>query len=137
MKIAIIGAGPAGLTAAYKLSLSNHKVDLYESTNMVGGMAKTIPLWGQLVDLGPHRFFSNDPRVNKLWLELAEKDYTMVNRLTRIYYKGKFFDYPLKPFNALKNLGFIESIYCVFSYLIEKFFLNHIVKNYGAFLVRI
>lgn len=124
MKIAIIGAGPAGLTAAYKLSLSNHKVDLYESTNMVGGMAKTIPLWGQLVDLGPHRFFSNDPRVNKLWLELAEKDYTMVNRLTRIYYKGKFFDYPLKPFNALKNLGLIESIYCVFSYLIEKFFFT-------------
>ena len=67
-KIAIIGAGPAGLTVAYQLAKADISVDVYEAQSSVGGMAKTIPLWGQLVDLGPHRFFSSDARVNRLWL---------------------------------------------------------------------
>ena len=64
--VAIIGAGPAGLTCAYQLAGKGLMVEVFEAANAVGGMAKTIPLWGQLVDLGPHRFFSNDPRVNKM-----------------------------------------------------------------------
>ena len=68
-KIAVVGAGPAGVTAAYELSKENISVDLYEASNSVGGMAKTIELWDQKVDIGPHRFFSSDPRVNKIWLE--------------------------------------------------------------------
>lgn len=119
-KIAIVGAGPAGLTAAYQLTKAGVAVDVYEAGPSVGGMAKTIPMWGQLVDLGPHRFFSSDPRVNRLWLELVGRDYSMVNRLTRIYYKKTFFDYPLKPFNALRGLGMAESFRCIASYLLAK-----------------
>lgn len=118
--VAIIGGGPAGLTAAYVLSKAGRSVEVFEASSAVGGMAKTISLWHQLVDLGPHRFFCDDPRVNRLWLELIGKDYRMVQRLTRIYYKNKFFHYPLKPFNALFGLGFWTSVQCVLSYLLER-----------------
>lgn len=119
-RIAIIGAGPAGLSAAYNLAKDGLLVEVFEASNAVGGMAKTIKLWNQLVDLGPHRFFSSDPRVNKLWLEILGKNYSMVNRLTRIYYKNIFFDYPLKARNALFGLGIIQSSICVLSYLHSK-----------------
>ena len=120
--VAIIGAGPAGLTAAYQLALKGFKVTIFEAGTSVGGMARSIPLWGQLVDLGPHRFFSSDPRVNGIWLDVVGNRYSMVNRLTRIYYRRKFFDYPLKPFNALSGLGVVEAAICVFSYLGAKMF---------------
>jgi protoporphyrinogen oxidase len=133
-KIGIIGAGPAGLTAAYILSKNGIKVDVFESTESVGGMAKTIKLWDQLVDLGPHRFFSQDPRVNKILFEVLENDYTVVNRMTRIYYNNFFFDYPLKPFNALKGLGFIESIKCIISFFKSKLInLNYQNKKENTF----
>ena len=120
-RIAIIGAGPAGLTAAYQLTKSdNLEVIVYESSNSVGGMAKTIKVWDQYVDIGPHRFFSSDPRVNKIWLEAVNGEYAMVSRLTRIFYKNKFFDYPLKAANALKNLGIIQAGACIVSYLAAK-----------------
>ena len=73
--IAIIGAGPAGLTAAYELSKKGHKVTVYEASKQVGGLSRTIDLWDQKIDLGPHRFFSNDKKVNELWLEVVGKDY--------------------------------------------------------------
>ena len=75
----------------------------------VGGMAKTIELWGQRVDLGPHRYFSNERRINELWLEVMESDYSMVDRLTRIYYRKRFFLYPLRIRNVIANLGILES----------------------------
>ncbi|MDB5180908.1 MAG: hypothetical protein JWO54_671 [Candidatus Saccharibacteria bacterium] len=114
--VAIIGAGPAGMTAAYMLAKRGVAVDLYESSPYVGGMSRSIELWGQIVDIGAHRFFSSDPRVNKLWLEVVGNDYEMVNRLSRIMYDNKFYDYPIKAGNALKNLGFFESVLCVLSY---------------------
>ena len=95
-------------------------MDLYEADKSVGGMAKSLPLWKQIVDLGPHRFFSNDTRVNKKWLDVIGKDYDMVSRLTRIYYNQKFFAYPLKPFDALSRLGIFKSFLCVISYLNAK-----------------
>lgn len=116
MRVGIIGAGPAGITAAYELTKAGVEVEVFESSPAVGGMAKSLALWGQTVDLGPHRFFSSDTRVNRLWLEVAGKDYSMVNRLTRILYKGKFYHYPLKPFNALLNLGLLEAARCLASY---------------------
>lgn len=118
--IAIIGAGPAGLSAAYQLAKRGVRVELFEAGGSVGGMAKTLPLWGQLVDCGPHRFFSSDPRVNRLWLEAAGPDYRMVSRLTRIYYRKVFFDYPLKAANALAGLGPWEAVRCLCSYLAAK-----------------
>jgi len=120
MKIAIIGAGPAGMTAGYELAKKIKDVDVYEASSSVGGMAKTIDLWNQKIDIGPHRFFSNDTRINELWLEVAGKEYEMVDRLTRIYYNKRFFHYPIKAFDALKNLGIFTAASCVISYGFEK-----------------
>jgi protoporphyrinogen oxidase len=120
VKVAIIGAGPAGITAAYQLAKGGVDVEVFESSREVGGMARSFPLWGQTVDLGPHRFFSNDARVNRLWLEVVGRDYQMVNRQTRIYYNRRFFHYPLEPKNALWNMGPYTAARCVLSYLKEK-----------------
>jgi protoporphyrinogen oxidase len=120
MKVGIIGAGPAGITAAYLLSKRNIQVDVFESAPQSGGLSRTITLWGQKADLGPHRFFSTDKRVNDLWFEVAGKDYGKVTRTTRIYYDGKFYYYPLRAWNVLVNLGPYESLNCFISYLKEK-----------------
>jgi protoporphyrinogen oxidase len=120
MRVAVIGAGPAGITAAYQLAKEGCQVEVYEAANAIGGMSRSIDLWGQRVDLGPHRFFSHDPRVNELWLEVVGRDYRMVDRLTRIYYRGRFFDYPLRPGNALWNMGLGAAGSCLLSYLKEK-----------------
>lgn len=135
MKIAVIGAGPAGITAAYLIAkeISSGKVvelDVYEAGEQVGGLAKSIHIWNQTVDMGPHRFFSHDKLVNQLWLEVVGSNYKMINRKTRIYYKKKFFDYPLKPANALHNLGLWEASLCMLSYMKEKI---HSTKDTGTF----
>jgi protoporphyrinogen oxidase len=120
MKVAVIGAGPAGMTAGYELAKGGIDVDIFEAGPSVGGIAKTIDLWNQKVDIGPHRFFSNDTRVNELWLEVVGNDYEMVNRLTRIYYNKKFFNYPIKAVNALTNMGLLRAASCMFYYGLEK-----------------
>ncbi|HEV7700885.1 MAG TPA: FAD-dependent oxidoreductase [Pyrinomonadaceae bacterium] len=120
-KVAVIGAGPAGLTAAYQLAKqAGIEVTLFEASGGVGGLAKSITLWGQRVDIGPHRFFSSDTRVNSFWLEVVGDRYRMVDRLTRILYGTDFFHYPLKPMDAFLKLGVIEAFRCIFSYLKEK-----------------
>ena len=121
MRVGIVGAGPAGMTAAYELAKAGAQIELFEGSPDVGGMAKSISLWGQTVDLGPHRFFSSDTRINRIWLEVAGHDYDMVDRLTRILYKNKLFYYPLRPFNALQNLGLCEALLCLASYGKEQF----------------
>jgi protoporphyrinogen oxidase len=67
-------------------------------------MARSFKLWGQTVDVGPHRFFSSDRSVNEIWLEMAGRDYEMVRRQTKILYNGKLFKYPLEAFDALGKL---------------------------------
>lgn len=116
MRIAVIGAGPAGLTAAYQLAKARQSVVVLEASNAVGGMARSFDLWGQRVDLGPHRFFSKDPRVNSLWLEVAGRDYRMVERQTRILYGNRLYEYPLRAGNVLANMGPIEAAACLVSY---------------------
>ncbi|MCC6487301.1 MAG: FAD-dependent oxidoreductase [Candidatus Hydrogenedentes bacterium] len=120
MVVGVIGGGPAGVTAAYELAKHGVSVDLYEAGDTLGGLARSMRLWNQTVDLGPHRFFSKLRRVNELWLEVVGRDYAMVNRNTRIYYNGKFFHYPLRPMNALSQLGPIEALHCVGSYFKEQ-----------------
>ncbi len=124
MNIAVIGAGPAGMTAAYELSKQLGKkvtsLHVFEKSDRVGGLSRSIELWDQRVDLGPHRFFSHDTKINALWLEVVKDRYDIVDRQTRIYYKKRFFDYPIKAFNALQNLGIYEAVRCVLSYLLER-----------------
>lgn len=135
-RIVILGAGPAGLTAAYELSKSKGKqIDVIEISEHVGGMARSFKLFNQTVDVGPHRFFSSDSRINKLWLEVVGSEYKMVNRTTRIYYKNKFFNYPLKAFNALANLGVWETILCVMSYLLAKIAPPKQINNFETWVV--
>ena len=120
MKVGIIGAGPAGLACAYKLSKAGIGVDVYEAGGSAGGLARSFRLWNQTVDLGPHRFFSRDPRVNGLWLEVVGRDYSMVNRLTRILYKNKLYQYPLRPTDVVGKLGALETSRALLSYVREK-----------------
>lgn len=120
MRIAVIGAGPAGMTAALQLSRGGAEVSVYEAGQCVGGLARSLDLWGQKVDLGPHRFFSTDARINRFWLDVVGSDYAMVNRLTRIYYKDRFFHYPLKPWNAYWNMGMSDAVSCLASYVNEQ-----------------
>ncbi|MFV1966752.1 MAG: FAD-dependent oxidoreductase, partial [Pirellulaceae bacterium] len=120
MRVAVIGAGPAGMTAALQLSRGGVEVGVYEAGQCVGGLARSLDLWGQRVDLGPHRFFSSDARVNRLWLDVVGREYAMVNRLTRIYYRRRFFHYPLKPLNAFWNIGLPEAALCLASCLKEQ-----------------
>lgn len=145
MNVAVIGAGPAGLAAAYQLAKSGVAVQVFEAGPHVGGLARTIELWGMKADLGPHRFLSADRRVNELWLEVIGHDYTMVNRLTRIFYQGRFFHYPLKPFDALARLGVFEAARCLASYArgrlrpgpLDGSFENWVVNRFGRRLFEI
>ena len=148
MRIAVIGAGPAGLACAYQLTKAGVKTDLYEAGGTVGGLARSFSLWNQTVDLGPHRFFSKDPRVNKLWLEVVGRDYSMVDRLTRILYKNKLYQYPLKPIDVVGKLGAVETARSMLSYLREKFipetagageetFESWVVRRFGRRLYEI
>lgn len=171
-KVVIIGAGPAGLTAGYYLlkSSKDYEVTILESSNQVGGISKTINYDGNRMDLGGHRFFTKDDRVNEIWQELMkvqgtgsyddikldtkkefcldgpnpEKEdnvFLVRNRVSRIYYKKKFFDYPVNlSFNTIKNLGFIQTMESGFSYLkstivkkdetnLENFYINRFGKK--------
>ncbi len=113
----VIGAGPAGLTCAYELARRGWRVEVCEAEGAVGGLSRSIDLWGQRVDLGPHRFFSRDARVNGFWLEHAGEERVVVDRLTRILYSRKFFHYPIRPFEVLGKLGPFEAARCGVSYL--------------------
>src|SRR5205823_574314 len=108
------------MTAALQLSRGGAQVTVYEADERVGGLARSLELWGQTVDLGPHRFFCTEERVNRLWREVVGDEYRLVNRQTRIFYQSRFYDYPLKPLNALRNMGVVNAGRCLASYLKEK-----------------
>ena len=103
----IIGAGPAGLTAGYELvQLKKKSILIIEKHNHVGGLASTKVFGDYRYDIGPHRFFTKNEEIDSLFLKILGNDAVKVNRLTRIYYKKKYFNYPLTPINALFGLGF-------------------------------
>jgi len=118
----IIGAGPAGLSCAYELTKYKMKVEVYEASPFIGGMARSFELWGQRVDMGPHRFFSKDKRINDFFISLVGDDFTVVNRLTRIYYRNRFFHYPIRLCNVLRNLPLITIMQILWEYLRIKIF---------------
>src|SRR4051794_13550747 len=113
-----MGAGPAGLTAAYELVRRDLPVTVFEASDTVGGISQTAERDGWRFDLGGHRFFTRVPEVEALWHEiLPEGDFLLRPRRSRIFYDGKLFDYPLKAMNALRGLGIVEAVRCVASYL--------------------
>ncbi|MGB5659637.1 MAG: NAD(P)/FAD-dependent oxidoreductase, partial [Thermoanaerobaculia bacterium] len=116
-KTIIIGAGPAGLTAANELVALGRSAEVYEKDAVVGGISRTAEYRGYRFDIGGHRFFTKVPAVQKLWEEVLGEDFLERPRLSRIYYNDRFFDYPLKPLNALRGLGPIEAGRVGLSYL--------------------
>ena len=166
-KVIIIGAGPAGLTAGYKLlqRSADYEVTVLEESECVGGISRTVLHNGNRMDIGGHRFFSKDPRVNAMWQELMplqgapsfddrrlgrkvtlgaggpdpeREDRVMLsrNRVSRIYYRRHFFDYPVKMnWNTIRNMGFVTTVGAGLSFMkaacaklpetsLENFYIN-------------
>jgi protoporphyrinogen oxidase len=120
-EVFIIGAGPAGLTAAYGLTKAQRSVLIVEKDpRYVGGISRTVRYKDFLFDIGGHRFFSKSREVVDLWREILPDDFIARPRLSRIYYAGRYYSYPLKAFEALSNLGLLTSTACMLSYLYAK-----------------
>jgi protoporphyrinogen oxidase len=118
--VVVIGAGPAGLTAAYELVKRNIKPIVLEKADKVGGISRTEVYKGYRFDIGGHRFYTKNSEVQTLWYEVLEHDFIRVPRLSRIYYQGKFFNYPLSIFDTLSKLGIVTSFAILLSYLKAK-----------------
>ncbi len=130
-KVAIIGAGPAGLTAGYLLSKDGIDATVLEADPIyVGGISRTATYKGFHFDIGGHRFFSKSKAVEDLWTEILPNDMLLRPRSSRIFYGGKFFSYPLKPFEALLKLGILKSILCVLSWLKARLFPVRNPRNF-------
>jgi protoporphyrinogen oxidase len=114
----VIGGGPAGLTAGYLLAKAGRKVVVFEADDQVGGLAKTVvDPDGYRFDLGGHRFFTKNEEVNDLWLEIMGDEFLMRPRMSRIFWRGRYLDYPLKGTDVIKKLGPVEVVRCGLSYL--------------------
>jgi protoporphyrinogen oxidase len=135
-EVVVIGAGPAGLTAAYALTRRRQPVTVLEGDSVVGGISRTVERDGWRFDIGGHRFFTKVPVVEQLWHEiLPDEEFLLRPRMSRIYYDGKFFDYPLRAMNALRNLGFVEAVLCVLSYVWARVHPPKDQTNYEGWLV--
>ena len=138
----IIGAGPAGLTAAYELGRIGwrHTITVLEESDQVGGIARTETYKGFRFDIGGHRFFTKVKEVDDLWHEVCREDFLLRPRLSRIFYRGKFYDYPLRPFNALRTIGAYETIRIALSYMkwqvrphpVEENFQQWVMNRFGG-----
>ncbi len=136
----VIGAGPAGLTAARKLSQAGRAAMVLEADDVVGGISRTVARDGWRFDIGGHRFYTKVQAVEDLWHEiLAPGDFLLRPRMSRIYYEGKFYDYPINVVNALRNLGLAEAARCGLSFLKvrvvppkdQSSLEGYVVANYG------
>lgn len=116
MKAVILGAGPAGLAAAYELTRGLSDCQVVEKSATAGGLCRTLSFDQFLFDIGGHRFLSRSAEVNALWQEILGDELLVKTRKSRIYFRGRFFDYPLRPLDALKKLGFWEAARCIGSY---------------------
>jgi protoporphyrinogen oxidase len=129
--VVIIGAGPAGLTAGYLLSKEQVDVVVLEADPVyVGGISRTVTYKGFQFDIGGHRFFSKSKAVEDLWSEILPNDMLVRPRSSRIFYDGKFFSYPLKPFEALLKLGIFRSVLCMLSWMKARLFPVRHPRNF-------
>lgn len=144
-QVIVIGAGPAGLTAAYELTKQGFCPTVLEEADQVGGISRTVRYRGYRFDIGGHRFFSKVPLINDLWHEILGEEFLLRPRISRIFYNDHFFDYPLKASNALAGLGLVESALVCFSYaqakisptLPETNFEDWVSNRFGRRLYRI
>jgi len=128
-RVIIIGGGPAGLTAAYELSKHSVPAVVLEADSTVGGIARTVNYKGYLFDIGGHRFYTKWDEVQRLWEEVLGDHFLRRPRLSRIYYRKKFFPYPLRAKNALFGLGLVEAIHIMASYLRARIFPSSQEEN--------
>ena len=144
-KVIIIGGGPAGLTAAYELNKSGIRSEVFEKDDIVGGISRTVNYKGYRFDIGGHRFFTKVKVVQDMWDEVLRKDFLLRDRLSRIYYRKKFFNYPFEVKNAVFGLGIFNSLLIVLSYLRaqvipirpENTFEQWIINRFGYRLYKI
>jgi len=144
-RVVVIGAGPAGLTAAYLLSKQGYAVTVLEASEAMGGISQTAQYKGYRFDIGGHRFFTKIEPVQAIWEELLASEFISVPRMSRIHYQGKYFDYPLRAKNALQGLGLVNAVRIVLSYmnaqlnpvLIEENFEQWVTNRFGKRLYEI
>src|SRR4051794_20943038 len=115
--VLVLGGGPAGLTAAYLLGKAGQSAVVLEAEDQVGGLAKTVEIDGYRFDLGGHRFFTKSLEVDMLWHEILGEEFLLRPRASRIYWNGKFLDYPLRGPDVIKKLGPVELTRSLLSYL--------------------
>src|SRR3989344_7598280 len=147
----IIGAGPAGMAAAMELSKEKKDFIVIEKESRVGGLSKTYEFReADLIfrtDNGPHRFFSKNTYLYKFIEDLLNEKWIQVNRQTRQYINGKFYDYPINAFQALKNVGILQAFRMGFDYIWAKIvyrlrkkpienFADYVYANFGKTLGR-
>ena len=136
-KVAVIGGGPAGLTGAYELQKlsDDHVPVVLEAGELVGGIARTESHNGFRFDIGGHRFFTKIKEVEDVWHDICGDEFITVPRLSRIYFRGKYFDYPLRIFNALKNLGPIEAARIMISYAKWQVFPSKVEETFEQWVI--
>lgn len=133
--VVVIGAGPAGLTAAYELGKNSSSSLILEAGKQVGGISQTVNYRDFRFDIGGHRFFSKMPMVTELWNEILGDNFLLRPRISRIHYNQHFFDYPLKATNALAGLGVVEALLVCFSYAKVKVFPNGQEENFEQWVI--
>jgi protoporphyrinogen oxidase len=131
----IIGAGPAGLTAGYALAKQGVQSIILEKADQVGGISRTETYKGYRFDIGGHRFFTKVQEVQQLWQEVLGSDLIKVPRLSRIYYDGDFFQYPLEPWDALSKIGLLQSGLMIASYLKRQLYPLPIEENLEQWVI--
>ena len=144
-RIVILGAGPAGLTAGYEACKRGLAPLILEQDSQVGGISRTVDYKGYLFDIGGHRFFTKSDEVRRIWREVLGPEFLTRPRLSRIYYKNRYFYYPLRPLNALTNLGPWEASRVIFSYFAAQLrpsrevitFEDWVSKNFGKRLFQV